>query len=88
MSLEGKTAPAFELEGSDGRKHALAEYAGRTVIISDAVRRAFWERESSTIDGERPVLVGWLDEPPLAARLGGIPAAASVCMVTLEVAER
>jgi hypothetical protein len=62
--------------------------AGRTVIISDAVRRAFWERESSTIDGERPVLVGWLDEPPLAARLGGISAAASVCMVTLEVAER
>jgi len=33
MSLEGKTAPAFELEGSDGRKHTLAEYAGSTVII-------------------------------------------------------
>ena len=33
MSLEGKTAPAFELEGSDGRKHALEEYAGKTVII-------------------------------------------------------
>ena len=33
MSLEGKTAPAFDLEGSDGRKHTLAEYAGKTVII-------------------------------------------------------
>lgn len=33
MSLEGKAAPAFELEGSDGRKHTLAEYAGKTVVI-------------------------------------------------------
>ena len=33
MSLEGKAAPAFELEGSDGRRHTLAEYAGKTVII-------------------------------------------------------
>lgn len=31
--LEGKAAPAFELEGSDGRKHTLAEYAGKTVVI-------------------------------------------------------
>jgi len=33
MSLEGKGAPGFELEGSDGRKHTLAEYAGKTVLI-------------------------------------------------------
>jgi peroxiredoxin Q/BCP len=33
MSLEGKQAPAFELEGSDARKHTLAEYRGKTVII-------------------------------------------------------
>jgi hypothetical protein len=58
------------------------------VVIVDAVRRAFWERESAAIDPGRPVLVGWLDEPPLAARLGGVAAVASVCMVTLEVAER
>ncbi len=32
-SLESKKAPAFELEGSDGTKHALTDYAGRTVII-------------------------------------------------------
>ncbi len=33
MSLEGTTAPEFQLEGSDGRVHTLAEYAGKTVII-------------------------------------------------------
>ncbi len=32
-SMEGKKAPAFELEGSDGTKHALIDYAGRKVII-------------------------------------------------------
>lgn len=32
-ALEGKKAPAFELEGSDGTKHALKDYAGKTVII-------------------------------------------------------
>ncbi len=32
-SLEGKNAPSFELEGSDGTKHALQDYAGKTVII-------------------------------------------------------
>jgi hypothetical protein len=58
------------------------------VVIADVGRRAFWERESAAIGRTGPVLVGWLDEPPLAARLGGAPAAASACMVTLEVAER
>lgn len=33
MSLEGKKAPAFDLEGSDGKRHTLAEYAGKTVVI-------------------------------------------------------
>lgn len=33
MSLEGKKAPAFSLEGSDGKKHALSDYAGKTVVI-------------------------------------------------------
>jgi len=61
---------------------------GGAVVIADAGRRAFWERESPSIDRTVPVLVGWLDEPPLAARLGGDPAAASACMVTLEVDER
>jgi thioredoxin-dependent peroxiredoxin len=32
-SLEGKTAPAFSLAGSDGKTHTLADYAGKTVII-------------------------------------------------------
>ena len=33
MSLEGKKAPDFLLEGSDGKRHSLKEYAGKTVII-------------------------------------------------------
>jgi peroxiredoxin Q/BCP len=32
-ALEGKQAPPFELEGSDGTKHALKDYLGKTVII-------------------------------------------------------
>lgn len=32
-SLEGKKAPAFTLEGSDGRKHSLADYAGKKVVL-------------------------------------------------------
>jgi thioredoxin-dependent peroxiredoxin len=31
--LEGKKAPAFQLAGSDGKTHALQEYAGKTVVI-------------------------------------------------------
>lgn len=33
MSLQGKRAPDFELAGSDGKRHRLADYAGKTVII-------------------------------------------------------
>jgi peroxiredoxin Q/BCP len=33
MSLEGKNAPDFTLEGSDGRQHCLKDYAGKTVVI-------------------------------------------------------
>ncbi|HEX9078727.1 MAG TPA: peroxiredoxin [Desulfuromonadaceae bacterium] len=33
MSLEGTKAPGFSLEGSDGKRHSLDEYAGRTVVI-------------------------------------------------------
>jgi hypothetical protein len=62
--------------------------SGNAVVIADAGRRSFWERESATVGLEGPVLVGWLDEPPLPVRLGGKPARASVCMVTLEVARR
>lgn len=31
--LEGKPAPAFALAGSDGKTHALKDYAGRTVVL-------------------------------------------------------
>jgi peroxiredoxin Q/BCP len=32
-SLEGKKAPEFELDGSDGAKHSLRDYTGKTVVI-------------------------------------------------------
>ena len=33
MSLEGKKAPDFSLEGSDSKQHSLKQYAGKTVVI-------------------------------------------------------
>lgn len=74
-------APAVFTVAADGE----AGGRQRSLVIADPVRRAYWERRPAPIDGSRPVVVGWLDEPPLAARLDGSPAAASVCMVTLEV---
>jgi peroxiredoxin Q/BCP len=32
-NLEGKKAPAFTLEGSDGKKHSLEDYRGKTVVL-------------------------------------------------------
>lgn len=32
-SLEGRKAPAFTLEGSDGKTHSLGDYAGKRVVI-------------------------------------------------------
>jgi peroxiredoxin Q/BCP len=32
-NLEGQKAPAFSLEGSDGKKHSLADYAGKNVVL-------------------------------------------------------
>ena len=31
--LEGKKAPAFALEGNDGKIHSLADYKGKTVVL-------------------------------------------------------
>ncbi len=33
MTLEGKKAPQFSLDGSDGASHCLADYTGKTVVI-------------------------------------------------------
>ncbi|MDD2366773.1 MAG: peroxiredoxin [Desulfuromonadaceae bacterium] len=33
MALEGRIAPAFTLDGSDGKKHSLSDYKGKTVVI-------------------------------------------------------
>ena len=32
-NLEGKKAPAFNLEGNDGKEHSLEEYKGKTVVL-------------------------------------------------------
>jgi peroxiredoxin Q/BCP len=31
--LEGQKAPGFVLQGSDGKEHALVDYAGKNVIL-------------------------------------------------------
>ncbi|HWP58486.1 MAG TPA: peroxiredoxin [Candidatus Acidoferrales bacterium] len=32
-NLEGKKAPGFSLQGSDGKTHALEDYRGKTVVL-------------------------------------------------------
>jgi peroxiredoxin Q/BCP len=32
-NLEGRRAPAFALEGNDGKKHSLEDYKGKTVVL-------------------------------------------------------
>lgn len=33
MNLEGKKAPAFSLEGNDGKAHGLEDYKNKTVVL-------------------------------------------------------
>ena len=33
MNLEGKKAKDFDLDGSDGKRHRLKDYDGKTVIL-------------------------------------------------------
>jgi thioredoxin-dependent peroxiredoxin len=33
MNLEGKKAPAFSLQGNDGKQHSLEDYKGKTVVL-------------------------------------------------------
>ena len=42
-NLEGKKAPSFNLDGNDGKKHALEDYKGKTVVLyfyPKTIRRA------------------------------------------------
>jgi thioredoxin-dependent peroxiredoxin len=32
-NLEGQKAPTFNLDGSDGKKHSLSDYQGKTVVL-------------------------------------------------------
>jgi hypothetical protein len=93
LVFDGRILPLGDIASGSAASHDVSVIGGAgkpggAVVIADAGRRAFWERESAAIARAGPVVVGWLDEPPFAARLGGAPAAASACMVTLGVAER
>jgi hypothetical protein len=90
LLADGTVVPLGDLAPGSPARFAIASGGGATttVSIADAVRRAFWERESGAIGHAGPILVGWLDAPPMAARLGGVPAEASVCLVTLAVDRR
>jgi hypothetical protein len=89
LVADGKIVPLGDL-APDLRSRFVVpgDGAASTVSIGDAVRRAFWEREAGSIGRAGPVLAGWLDEPPSRARLGGVPATASVSLVTMEVDRR
>ena len=39
-SLEGQKAPAFSLEGNDGKKHSLEDYHGKNVVLFFTQRTA------------------------------------------------
>ena len=41
-NLEGQKAPAFSLEGNDGKKHSLEDYRGNTVVLY------FYPRDDTT----------------------------------------
>ena len=42
-NLEGKKAPAFCLDGSDGKKHSLEDYRGKTVVLY------FYPKDNTTV---------------------------------------
>ena len=37
----GEKAPAFELQGSDGQKHSLTQYAGKKAVVIAWYPKAF-----------------------------------------------
>jgi len=67
MNLEGNKAPDFSLEGSDGARHSLSQYAGKTVVIffypkdntSGCTKEACGFRDGySQLTGKNAVLLG------------------------------
>ena len=62
MSLEGKPAPDFTLEGSDGASHSLKEYAGKTLVIY------FYPRDNTP--GCTSEAIGFRDLYPALKELG------------------
>lgn len=75
MSLEGKQAPHFTLQGSDGKQHSLKEYAGKTVIIyfypkdntPGCTKEACGFRDSHTELAEKGVVVLGVSKDSIAS---------------------
>ncbi|MBJ6725668.1 peroxiredoxin [Geomesophilobacter sediminis] len=62
MSLEGQAAPQFRLEGSDGKTHSLADWAGKTLVLF------FYPKDSTP--GCTSEAVGFRDLHPQFEQLG------------------
>jgi thioredoxin-dependent peroxiredoxin len=64
MFLEGKRAPDFKLEGSDGKWHTLKDYAGRILILF------FYPRDNTP--GCTSEAVGFTKLHPLFEQMGAV----------------
>lgn len=64
MFLEGKKAPDFKLEGSDGKSHTLKDYAGRILVLF------FYPRDNTP--GCTSEAVGFTKLHPLFEQMGAV----------------
>ena len=64
QNLEGKKAPAFNLEGSDGKKHSLEDYKGKTVVL-------YFYPKDNTPDCAKEAC-GFRDLSPKLKKLGAV----------------
>jgi len=64
QNLEGKKAPAFNLEGSDGKKHSLEDYKGKTVVLY------FYPKDNTP--GCAKEACGFRDLSPKLKKLGAV----------------
>lgn len=64
MFLEGQRAPDFKLEGSDGKVHALKDYAGRILVLF------FYPRDNTP--GCTSEAVGFSKLQPLFEQMGAV----------------
>jgi peroxiredoxin Q/BCP len=64
MFLEGRPAPDFRLQGSDGKQHSLKDYAGRILVLY------FYPRDNTP--GCTAEAVGFSKLLPLFEQLGAV----------------